>query len=99
MLIELTSTPSLKEQMQELQRSVPKKRPKSLISLLTLKIEGEKNNEPDSSNAVITPQNIKEWIAQGIEEHQAAMRPPVLGYKNPYPSHYDSMTLLEGYEK
>ena len=38
-------------------------------------------------------------IAQGIKEHQAAMNPPVLGYRNPYPSNYDSIPFSTGYQK
>ena len=38
----VTSTPSLEEQMQELQRKLEEKRPKLLISLLALKTESEK---------------------------------------------------------
>jgi len=35
-------------------------------------------------------------IAQAIKEHQATMNPLVLGYKNPYPSHYNSIPFLKG---
>ena len=61
--------------------------------------EHEKTNEVSSNNTVITPQDIKELVAQGIREHQAAMNPPVLGYRSPYPSHYDSVPFPKGYQK
>ena len=51
--------------------------------------ECEKVNEVSSSNTASTLQDIKELVAQGIKEYQATMSTPVLGYKNPYPSHYD----------
>ena len=71
-----------------------------LISLITLKAEKrEKANETDSSNTVITSRDIKKLIAQGIKEHQEAMSPLVLGYRNPYPSHYDSVSFPRGYQK
>jgi len=38
-------------------------------------------------------------IAQGIKEYQAAVSPPVLGYKNPYPTHYDSVPFSKVYQK
>ena len=84
--------------MQELPRRLAKKDVE--IANLTICLENreqEKNNEADSSNTVITSQNIKELIAQGIKEHQAAMNPPVLGYRNPYPSHYDLILFQKGY--
>jgi len=86
--------------MQELQRRLAKK--EAEIANLAIRLENseqEKNNEADSSNTVITLQNIKESIAQGIKEYQAAMNPPMLGYRNPYPSHYDSIPFPKGYQK
>ena len=59
----------------------------------------EKTNEVSSNNTVITLQDIKELIAQGIRQHQAAMNPPVLGYRSLYPSHYDSVPFPKGYQK
>jgi len=38
-------------------------------------------------------------IAQGIKEYKATMSPPMLGYWNPYPTHYDSVPFPEGYRK
>jgi len=100
MLVLVTSTPSLKEQMQELQRSLVEK--EAEIANLATRLENreyEKVNEVSSSNTAITPQDIKELVAQGIEEYQAVMSPPVLGYRNPYPSHYDSVPFPKGYQK
>jgi len=61
--------------------------------------ERKKPNEVSSSNTVFTSQDIKELIAKGIKEYQAAMRPLVLGYRNPYQSHYDSVPFPKGYQK
>ena len=86
--------------MQELQRKLAEKEVE--IANLTMRLENrehEKTNEVSSNNTVITPQDIKELIAQGIREHQAAMNPPVLGYRSPYPSHYDSIPFPKGYQK
>ena len=74
MPILVTSTPSLEGQMQELQRRLAEKEVE--IANLATRLdnrEREKNNEADSSNIIITSQNIKKLIAQGIKEHQAAM--------------------------
>ena len=65
-----TSTPSLEEQMQELQRRLAKK--EAEVAHLATRLENkecEKKNEADSSNTIITSQNIKELIAQGIKEY------------------------------
>jgi len=100
MSVLVTSILSLEEQMQELQKKLAKK--EAEIANLTTRLENrehKKNNEVSSSNTVITPQDIKELIAHGIWEHQVTMNPPVLGYKNPYPSHYDSISFLKGYQK
>jgi len=80
--------------MQEWQRKLTEKEA-NIANLATLleNLECEKINEADSSNTVITPQDIKKLIVQGIREHQAATNPQVLGYKNPYPSHYDLVFL------
>ena len=96
----VTSTPSLEEQMQELQRKLAEK--EAIIANLVTYLknrEHEKTNEVSSSETIVTPQDIKELIAQGIKYYQAAMSPPVLGYKNPYPSHYDSVPFPKGYQK
>ena len=80
----VTSTLSLKKQLQERQRKLVEK--EAEIANLGTCLENrecEKTNEADNGNTVITPQDIKELIAQGIKEHQAAMSPPVLGHKNP----------------
>ena len=95
----VTSTPSLEEQMQELQRKLAER--EAEIANLATRLENrehEKSNEVSSNNTVITPQDIKELIAQGIREHQASMNPPVLGYRSPYPSHYDSVPFTNGYQ-
>jgi len=86
--------------MQELQRRLAEKEAKIANLATCLKNrEDEKNNEANSSNTVITSQNIKELITQGIKEHHTGMNPPVLGYRNPYPSHYDSISFPKGYQK
>jgi len=59
----------------------------------------KKNNEANSSNTIIAMQNIKGLIAQGIKEHQTTMNPPMLGYRNLYPSHYDFILFPKGYKK
>jgi len=61
--------------------------------------EPEKINEASGSETGITPQDIKELIAQGIKEYPAAVSPPVLGYRNPYSTHYDSVAFPKGYQK
>jgi len=38
-------------------------------------------------------------IAQVRKEYQATMSPLVLGYRNPYPSYYDSIPFPKGYQK
>ena len=66
----VTSTPSLAEQMQELQKKLAEK--EAEIDNIATRLENrehEKTNEVSSSNTVITPQDIKELIAQGIREH------------------------------
>jgi len=40
-----------------------------------------------------------ELMTQGIKEYQAAMNSLVLGYRNSYPSHYDSTPFPKGYQK
>jgi len=100
MSILVTSTPSLEEQTHELQRRLAEK--EAEITNLATRLENrdrEKNNEADNSNIVITSQNIKELVAHRIKEHQAAMNPPMLGYRNPYTSHYDSIPFPKGYQK
>jgi len=84
--------------MQELQRKRAEKEAEiaNLATCLENK-EHEKTNEVSGSERVVTPQDIKELIAQGIKEYQAAMSPPVLGYRNPYLSHYDSDPFPKGY--
>ena len=96
----VTSTPSLEEQMLELERRLAENEAK--IAILASRPENreqEKNNEADNINTVVTEQNIKEFIAQGIKEHHAAMNPPVLGYRNPYPRHYDLIPFPKGFQK
>ena len=86
--------------MQELQWKLAEK--EAEIANLAIRLENrerEKVNELSSSNTVITPQDIKELVAQGIKEYQVAMSPLVLGYRNPYPSHYDSVPFPKGYQK
>ena len=88
----VTSTLSLEEQMQELQRKLIEKGAE--IANVTARLENkerEKTNEASGSETVVTPQHIKELIAQRIKEYQAAVSPPVLGYRNPYPTHYLSL--------
>jgi len=96
----VTSTPSLEEQMQELQKKLAEK--DAEIANLAVRPENrerEKINEASGSETGITPQDIKELIAQGIKEYQAAVSPLVLGYRNPYPTHYDSVPFPKGYQK
>ena len=71
--------------MQELQRKLVEK--EAEIANLAARLENkerEKINEASDSETAVTPQDIKELIAQGIKEYQAAVTPPVLGYRNPY---------------
>jgi len=96
----VTSTPSLKEQMQELQRKLAEKEAK--IANLTARLENgerEKINEASGSETAVTPQDIKELIAQGIKEYQAAVSSPVPGHRNPYPTHYDLVPFPKSYQK
>ena len=84
--------------MQELQQKLVEKEVE--IANLATRLENrehEKVNEVSSSNTIITSQDIKELVAQGIKEYRAALSPPVLGYRNPYPSHYDSVPFPKGY--
>jgi len=96
----VASTPSLEEQVQELQRKLAEK--EAEIANLATCLENrkrEKVNEVSSSNTAITLQDIKELVAQGTKEYHATVSPPVLGYGNPYPSHYDSVPFPKGYQK
>ena len=43
--------------------------------------------------------DLKSLIAEGIRDFQASMTPPVLGYRKPYPSHYDTLPFPNGYQK
>ena len=70
-----------------------------ILSTLLENREHGKPNEFSNSNIVITPQDIKELIAQGIKQYQVAMNALVLGYKNLYPSHYDAVLFPKGYQK
>jgi len=100
MPVMVTTTPSLEEQMQELQRKLAEK--EAEIANLAAHLENrerEKINDASGSETVVTPQDIKELIAQGIKEYQAAVSPPVLGYRNPYPTHYDSVPFPKGSQK
>jgi len=86
--------------MQELQRKLAEKEAK--IANLAARLENwerEKINKASGSETAVTPQDIKELIAQGIKEYQAAVSPPMLGYRNPYPTHYDSVPFPKGYQK
>jgi len=38
-------------------------------------------------------------IAQGIKDHRTAMNPSVSGYRNPYPSDYDSISFPKDSQK
>jgi len=65
----VTSTPSLEEQMQELQRKLAKK--EAEIANLAAHFENrerEKTNEASGSETVVTSQDIKELIAEGIKK-------------------------------
>jgi len=86
--------------MQELQKKLAEKEAK--IANLATRLgnrEREKTNEASGTETVVTPQDIKELIAQGIKEYQAVVSPPVLEYRNPYPTHYDSVPFPKGYQK
>jgi len=86
--------------MLELQRKFAEK--EAEIANFVTRLENrelEKVNEVSSSNTTITPEDIKELVAQGIKEYQAAMSPPVLGYRNPYPSRYNSIPFPKGYQE
>ena len=66
--------------MQELQRKLAGK--EAEIANLATRLENrerEKVNEVSNSNTVITLQDIKELVAQGIKEYQAAMNPQCWG--------------------
>ncbi|KAL8128467.1 hypothetical protein V2J09_017622 [Rumex salicifolius] len=43
------------------------------------------NDESPTNSSSISPQEIKDLIAQGIREFQISQNPPVLGYRKPYP--------------
>ena len=57
------------------------------------------NVEGQSSGPPISPQDIKNLVAQGIREFQLSQNPPVLGYRKPYPVHYDAVPFPAGYQR
>jgi len=86
--------------MEELQRKLTEK--EAEIPNLATRLENrerEKTNEVSGSETTVTPQDIKELIAEGIKEYQAAVSPLVLGYMNPYLTHYDSVPFPKSYQK
>ena len=55
--------------------------------------------QAQSSAAPIVQADLKRLIAEGIRDFQASMTPPVFGYRRPYPTHYDTIPFLHGYQK
>ena len=57
------------------------------------KIEGE------SSDTQLTHQDINAIFAEKIREFQMSLTTPILGYRKPYPAHYDTVPFPHGYQK
>ena len=53
----------------------------------------------DDEHNTMSSQDIKTLIAEGIREFQMSLAPPVLGYRKPYPDHYDAIPFPKGYQR
>ena len=103
----VTGTTSLEEQLQELQRKLIEK--DAEIAALAARMASQASSsaqthvpateEGHTSSNSITQEELKSLIAEGIREFQASINPPVLGYRKPYPAHYDTIPFPTGYQK
>ena len=86
--------------MQELERKLEEKEVKiANLAICLIETEREKTNKASCNKIVITLQDISKLIAKMIKEHQEAMSPSILGYRNPNVSYYDSVPFPKGYQK
>ncbi|KAM1083303.1 hypothetical protein ACFX19_022125 [Malus domestica] len=58
-----------------------------------------KETEGESSGSQITHQDINAIFAEKIREFQMSLTTPILGYRKPYPAHYDTVPFPQGYQK
>ncbi|KAM1305468.1 hypothetical protein ACFX2F_023005 [Malus domestica] len=53
-----------------------------------------KETEGESSGKQLTHQDINAIFAEKIREFQMSLTTPILGYKKPYPTYYDTLDPL-----
>ncbi|KAI5338182.1 hypothetical protein L3X38_017453 [Prunus dulcis] len=110
MPVMVTGTTSADEQLLDMQRKLAESEAEvaALTAQLIAKVivDSEKKDEErkeeevgESSTSQITHQDIKTLIAEGIREFQMSISPPILGYRKPYPAHYDAFPFPKGYQK
>ncbi|KAM2041174.1 hypothetical protein ACFX16_035016 [Malus domestica] len=58
-----------------------------------------KEIEGESYGSQLTHQDINAIFAEKIREFQMSLMTPILGYRKPYPTHYDTVPLPQGYQK
>ncbi|KAL6284692.1 hypothetical protein ACE6H2_015621 [Prunus campanulata] len=58
-----------------------------------------KEEKGEGFMSIISPNDIKALIAEGICEFQLTMAPLVQGYRKPLPSHYDAIPFPKGYQR
>ncbi|KAM1786196.1 hypothetical protein ACFX12_039014 [Malus domestica] len=58
-----------------------------------------KETEGESSGSQLTHQDINAIFAEKIREFQMSLTTPILGYRKPYPAHYDTVPFPQGYQK
>ncbi|XP_075655888.1 uncharacterized protein LOC142626006 [Castanea sativa] len=103
----VTSTTSLEEQLQELQKKLIEK--DAEIAALAAQVTSQASTsarthvptaeEGYTSSSSITQDELKTLIAEGIKEFQASINLPVHGFRKPYPAHYDTIPFPTGYQK
>ena len=108
MMVLTTSTSSIEEQLQELQKQLDEK--DAQIAALSAQVANQhqeskqerekiKQGESPSGTSCITLQDIQKMITHGIKEPKASQNPPIMGYRKPYPAHYDFMPYPSGYQR
>ena len=58
-----------------------------------------KDTEGESSGGQLTHREIDAIFAEKIREFQMSLATPTLGYRKPYPTHYDTVPFPRGYQK
>lgn len=103
----VTGTTNVEEQLQDLQRRLAAK--DAEIAALAAQVasqasfdaqkRAQEQDEAQASGTKTTQDDLRTLIAEGIRDFQASMNPPVVGYRKPYPAHYDAFPFPHGYQK